>query len=99
MMSFDITRAVVVHSVRLGCRLAVDVRSTCSSTFKVSIDVVHLHVRASAYTRQCTGRKQLVAGGHAMQPNHGITCPDLRVHGNALVISFDAARRKSESLD
>ncbi len=50
MMSLDITCAVFVHSIRLGSRLAVNERSGCASTFKVSIDIVHLNVHTAAYT-------------------------------------------------
>jgi hypothetical protein len=98
-VSFDVARAILIHSIWLGSRITVNVGSTISGTFKVSVDVVNLHICTTTYTRQGARRNQLKFWSHAMQPNHRITCANLCMHRNALAVSLNTTRRESEDFD
>lgn len=98
-MVLRVPDAVFAQSVRLVGRGTIDAGPSGLTAGMVGVDVIHDHFEPSVRLRGAPGRRHLVFLGYRMQPNSGISHPDLPMDRSAVIGPMQAARGEAERLD
>lgn len=98
-MVLGISGAVLAQAVWLICRGTIDASPSGLTAGIVGVDVFHDHFEASVRLRRAPRCRHLVFFGYGMQPDHGVSDPDLAVDHGAVLGPMQAARGEAERPD
>jgi len=98
-MPFRISDPVLSLTVRHVFRFALDLCSAGVRPGRMRVNVLDIHHQAGAGRRQRARRSQLEFFGHAMQPNHEISCAYFGMNGLAFRTVVNAPGGEAKGID